>query len=36
MLNINIAMGFEIIKTINDWQAPVAAVRTALEDRRCT
>lgn len=33
MLNINIAMGFEVIKTVNDWQAPVAAVRTALEAR---
>ena len=31
MLHINIAMGFEIIKTVNDWQAPVTAVRTALE-----
>ena len=31
MLHINIAMGFELIKTVNDWQAPVAAVRTALE-----
>lgn len=33
MLNINVAMGFEIVKTINDWQAPVAAVRSALEAR---
>ena len=31
MLNINIAMGFEIVKTINDWHAPVATVREALE-----
>ena len=31
MLNINIAMGFELVKTINEWQAPVAAVRGALE-----
>jgi GNAT superfamily N-acetyltransferase len=31
MLNINIAMGFELVKTINEWQAPVAALRTALE-----
>ena len=31
MLNINIAMGFEIIKTVNDWQASVASVRKALE-----
>ena len=36
MLNINIAMGFEIIKTVNDWQASVAAVRTALEAQPCT
>ena len=34
MLKINIAMGFEIIKTVNDWQAPVAAVRAALEKRK--
>ena len=34
MLNINIAMGFELIKTVNDWQAPVAAVRSALEATR--
>jgi GNAT superfamily N-acetyltransferase len=33
MLNINIAMGFEIVKTQNDWQAPLAAVREALEAR---
>ena len=33
MLNINIAMGFEIIKTVNDWQAPVADIRAALEKR---
>ena len=33
MLKINIAMGFELIKTVNDWQAPVAAVRSALEKR---
>ena len=31
MLNINIAMGFEIIKTVNDWHAPVGAIREALE-----
>jgi mycothiol synthase len=34
MLNINIAMGFELVKTINEWQAEVAAVRAALEERR--
>ena len=34
MLNINIAMGFEIIKTVNDWHAPVAAIRHALEANR--
>ena len=33
MLHINDAMGFEIIKTVNDWQAPVAAVRKALEEQ---
>lgn len=33
MLKINTAMGFEIIKTVNDWQAPVAAIRTALEKK---
>jgi mycothiol synthase len=29
MLRINEAMGFELALTINDWQAPVAALRTA-------
>ena len=33
MLNINLAMGFELVKTVNEWQAPVAAIRTALEGR---
>jgi GNAT superfamily N-acetyltransferase len=31
MLDINLAMGFELVKTINDWQADVAAIRAALE-----
>jgi GNAT superfamily N-acetyltransferase len=31
MLNINIAMGFELVKTINEWQASVDDVRAALE-----
>jgi GNAT superfamily N-acetyltransferase len=35
MLNINVAMGFEIIKTVNDWQVPVAAIRSALEAQPC-
>ena len=33
MLNINIAMGFELVRTINEWQADVAAIRTALEEK---
>ena len=33
MLHINLAMGFELSHTLNDWQAPVAAVRAALEAR---
>ena len=33
MLHINVAMGFELLETLNDWQAPVAALRAALEDR---
>ena len=33
MLRINLAMGFELSHTLNDWQAPVAAVRSALEAR---
>ena len=33
MLHINAAMGFELMETLNDWQAPVAAVRAALEGR---
>lgn len=31
MLHINVAMGFELSSTLNDWQASVAAIRTALE-----
>jgi GNAT superfamily N-acetyltransferase len=31
MLAINTAMGFAPLHTLNDWQAPFAAVRTALE-----
>lgn len=34
MLNINHAMGFVASQTLNDWQAPVAAIRTALEAPR--
>jgi GNAT superfamily N-acetyltransferase len=34
MLNINIAMGFELVKTINEWQASVDDVRAALEGDR--
>jgi GNAT superfamily N-acetyltransferase len=33
MLHINVAMGFELVKTINDWHAPVATVRRALEEK---
>jgi GNAT superfamily N-acetyltransferase len=33
MLNINIAMGFELVQTVNDWQARVDAVRRSLEER---
>ena len=33
MLKINVAMGFELVKTINDWHAPVAAIREALESQ---
>ena len=33
MLNINRAMGFELVQTVNDWQAPVDAIRRSLEDR---
>lgn len=33
MLAINVAMGFELMETLNDWQAPTAAVRAALEAR---
>ncbi|HVF32507.1 MAG TPA: GNAT family N-acetyltransferase [Acidimicrobiales bacterium] len=31
MLHINLAMGFELAETINDWQASVTDVRAALE-----
>ena len=34
MLRINEAMGFELSHTLNDWQAPVAAIRVALEAHR--
>ena len=33
MLHINVAMGFELLETLNDWQAAVAAVRAALGAR---
>lgn len=32
MLKINVAMGFELLETLNDWQASTVAVRAALED----
>lgn len=32
MLHINVAMGFELLETLNDWQAPIPAIRAALED----